>query len=59
MHDMEIAIMDINTNLNNKKIIDTINCNGKFVNVETIRKKALTAVAMLVAMASALVIIFL
>ena len=51
--------MDVNTNLNNKKVIDTINCNGKFVNVETIRKKALTAVAMLVAMASALVIIFL
>ena len=51
--------MDVNTNLNNKKIIDTINFNGKFVDVQTIRRKAFTAVAMLLAMASALLIIFL
>ena len=52
--------MDINTNLNLKhpKVIDTINYNGRYVDVSTVKRKAAYAIAMLVAMASALVIFF-
>ena len=32
--------MDINTNMNNKKVIDTINYNGKYVDVSVVKKKA-------------------
>ncbi|WP_155838020.1 hypothetical protein [Butyrivibrio sp. FCS014] len=51
--------MDINTNMNNKKVIDTINYNGKYVDVDVVKKKAAYAIAMLIAMASALVLFFL
>lgn len=53
--------MDINTNINmhNKKVIDTINYNGKYVDVEVVKKKAAYAVAMLVATVSALLLFFL
>ena len=50
--------MDINTKMGNKKVIDTINYNGKYVDVETVKKKITYAVAMLVAMASALILFF-
>ena len=52
--------MDINThiNLKNPKVIDTINYNGKYVDVSTVKRKAAYAVAMLVAMAFALIIFF-
>jgi hypothetical protein len=39
-------------------VIDTINYNGKYVDVSVVKKKAAYAIAMLVAMASALVLFF-
>lgn len=53
--------MDINTNINmnNKKVIDTIEYNGRCIDVDIIKKKVTYAVALLVAMASALILFFL
>ena len=50
--------MNINTSLGNRKVIDTINYNGRYVDVAVVKRKAAYAIAMLVAMASALVLFF-
>ncbi len=50
--------MEINTNTSNKKVIDTINYNGKYVDVDVVKKRAAYAIAMLIAMASAVILFF-